>query len=94
MSDNDDFDYHLSQRYHGPSDPVFLDALGRVPLSDQWVERCSDCGHMTFVQRSARMVSKEQGVPDLCAHCAVRMIEPHADNVLNLPPCPAECGFA
>jgi hypothetical protein len=85
-----DFDYHLAQRYHGPSSAVFKEALGRVPRDDQWIDDCCKCGHAVFVQRSVREVSAAYGIspPIICVHCVVHGVGVPVGTVLNLEACP------
>jgi hypothetical protein len=81
-----DYDYHLAQRYHGPGSATFREALRRVPLGDQWVDDCSQCGHAVFLQRAVTEVPGS--APLICVHCVVGQYV-DTNTVLNLETCPA-----
>jgi hypothetical protein len=86
------FDYHIGQRYHGLGSPFFRAGLTRVPLSDQWLDDCQECGHQLFVQRSAL----HPGVPLLCVQCALELEfgkGVNASKFLNVEACPRGCFY-
>jgi hypothetical protein len=87
-------DYYVGQRFHGLGSRVFRYALTRVPLSDQWMDDCSQCGHMLFVQRSVRKLHED--VPLLCTQCALEAELGEGVDVstfLNLEACPPGCYY-